>query len=85
MDKKGSSGLFDVTMGSYDGAETSELVGIYILHTLAEKIEKENTGLYLDDGLILLREHKGRQIDKARKDISKIFKGIGFNIEIKQI
>ena len=61
-------------MGSYDGAETCELVGIYILHKLADRIKKEDTGLYRDDGLILLREHNGRQIDKARKDITKIFR-----------
>ena len=81
--KKDSSGLFEATMGSYDGAETCELVGIYTLHKLANRIRKEDTGLYRDDGLILLREHNGRQIDKARKDITKIFKDIGFNIELK--
>ena len=70
-------------MGSYDGAETCELVGIYILHKLADRTKKDGTGLYRDDGLILLHRHNERQIDKARKDIAKISKDIGFNIEIK--
>mgnify|MGYP004361308217 CR=1 FL=1 len=70
-------------MGSYDGAETCELIGIYTLYRLAERINKEDTGLYRDDGLILLRELNGKDTDKARKDIIKIFKDIGFNIEIK--
>ena len=72
-----------MTMGNYDGAETCELVGIYILHKLADRIKKEDTGPYQDDGLILLRKHNGRQIDKARKDITKLLKGMDFNIEIK--
>ena len=49
--KKGDSGLFDVTMGSYDGAEVCELVGLYILNRSNEKYDKESTGLYRDDGL----------------------------------
>ena len=43
--KKGDSGLFDVTMGSYDGAKVCQLVGLYILNRLSEKYEKESTGL----------------------------------------
>ena len=44
--------LFDETMGSYDGAEICELVGIYILNILANKYDKNNIGLYRDDGLV---------------------------------
>ena len=45
--------LFDVTMGSYDGAEVCELVGLFILKHLGEKFGKENIGLYRDDGLAM--------------------------------
>ena len=38
--KKGTAGNFDVTMGSYDGAEVCELVGIYILSALRQRIDK---------------------------------------------
>ena len=38
--KKGNKGIFDVTMGSYDGAEVYELVEIYILNILAYKYGK---------------------------------------------
>ena len=34
--KKASSNLFDVTMGSYDGAETCELVGAFLLHNIRD-------------------------------------------------
>ena len=45
---------FDVTMGSYDGAEVCELVGLFILSKLNNKIHKEDSGLYRDDGLFIL-------------------------------
>lgn len=43
--KKSSSGLFDVTMGSFDGAETCELVDAYLLHYIRETHDY-NFGLY---------------------------------------
>ena len=48
MNKK--KGLFDVTMGSNDGAEICELIGLYLLFLLS----KLNLviGLYRDDGLV---------------------------------
>ena len=33
-------GLFDVTMGAYDGAEVCELVGTFLLDKICEKYEK---------------------------------------------
>ena len=48
--KKGES-LFDVTMGSHDGAEVCELVGLYLLHQMREKFPLVDFGLYSDDGL----------------------------------
>ena len=81
--KKGTAGNFDVTMRSYDGAEVCELVGIYILSALGQRIDKKDTGLYRDDGLIILRNCDGPTTDRIRKDIIRIFKQIGFKIEIK--
>ena len=81
--KEGTAGNFDVTMGSYNGDEVCKLVGIYILSTLPKRIGKRNTGLYREDGLIILRKCDGPTTDKIRKDIIKIFKQIGFKIDIK--
>ena len=70
--KKDTDSSFDVTMGSFDGAELCELIGIYIQSLLVnsiELIEKENTGLYRDDGLILLRNINSQQTDRLRKRI----------------
>ena len=36
-------------MGSYDGAEICDLVGLYILQVLGEKYGKDKIGLYRDD------------------------------------
>ena len=41
-------------MGSYDGAELCELIGIFTQSALQDLIRKEAMGLYRDDGLIVL-------------------------------
>ena len=44
-------GLFDVTMGSYDGAEVSELVGTFLLDKISVKYDKNSIGLYRNNEL----------------------------------
>ena len=61
-------------MGSFDGAELCELVGLYILHILGEKYGKHRIGLYRDDGLACFGYTSGPQADRIRKDFIKIFK-----------
>ena len=65
---------FDVTMGSFDGAELCELVGLYILHILGEKDGKRRIGWYSDDGLACFGNTSGPQADRIRKEFIKIFK-----------
>ena len=65
---------FDITMGSFDGAESCELVGLYILHMLSNIFDKEKLGLYRDDGLAVLRNVTARQADKIRKEVINKFK-----------
>ena len=43
--KKGTDSCFDVTVRSYNGVEICELVGIYLLSSLANIIDKNNSGL----------------------------------------
>ena len=43
---KKEGGEFDVTMGSYDGAEVCELVGLYVLEQLSKKFDKRSIGPY---------------------------------------
>ena len=77
--KRDSSNAFDVTMGSYDGAEICELVGLFILSKLKDTFGN-NIGLYRDDGLVLLDTKSGRLSDKARKDLTHAFNELGLNI-----
>ena len=81
--KKNTESCFEVTMGSVDGAEICELVGIRILSSLPNKLDKQSTGWYRDDGLALLINTSKQKTDRIRKEIIEIFKNAGFNIEIK--
>ena len=73
---------FDVTMGAYDGAEVCELVGIYLQSLLAERYNKNDFGLYRDDGLAVFRNVSGTQSEQIKKDFQRIFKENHLNIEI---
>ena len=69
-------------MGSYDGAEICELVGLLILHSLEQRFGK-NVDLYRDDGLAAIKTTSGRLADKARKDLVRIFDSLGLKISIQ--
>ena len=81
--KKSGIEEFEVPMGCLDGAEVCELVGVYILHLLKTAMRKENVGLYHDDGLGILRNSLGPEIERKRKQIIQIFKSCGLNITVK--
>ena len=51
LKKKEGSGLFDVAMGSYDGTEVCELIGMFALSQLPNWHNRYDIGLYGDDGL----------------------------------
>ena len=61
-------------MGSYDGAEICELVGLYILLVLGEKYGKYKVGLYREDGLACFGNINGSQAEQIRKEFISIFK-----------
>ena len=70
-------------MGSFDGAEICELVGLSIQSNLENIPPKTNFGLYQDDGVILLRNINGSKWEKKKQTIIEIFKGIGFSNDIQ--
>ena len=78
--KKGPT-TFDVTMGSYDGAETCELVGSFLLSQLQKKLG-QNIGLYRDDGLAIT-DATPKATENIKKDICRIFKDNGLRITIE--
>ena len=80
---KKEGGLFDVTMGAYDGAEICELVGTYLLSIISQKYNKNDIGLYRDDGLGVFSNTSGPQNERIKKDFVKIFKDKGLDIVIQ--
>jgi hypothetical protein len=77
--KRNSNSTFDVAMGSYDGAEICELIGLFILNSLQNLFGKD-IGLYRDDGLAVLNTKSGRLGDKARQTLTRAFNDLGLNI-----
>ena len=80
---KKESELFDVTMGAYDGAEVCELVGIFILYQLSRIYNKNDIGLYRDDGLAVFRNTSGPQAEKIKKHFQSMFRKNNLSIIVK--
>ena len=76
--KKGERS-FDVSMGSWDGAETCDLVGLFILSQLQHL--PVTLGLYRDDGLGV-SGLKPKENEALKKQISDVFKANGLGITI---
>ena len=80
--EKKSNPNFDVTMGSFDGAEICELVGLFLLNQMRDKFRNLNFGLYRDDGLGYTTSMSGSQQEKIKKEISQLYKTNGLEITI---
>ena len=74
---KKENSSFDVTMGSYDGAETCELVDLYLLSLCTKVIPC--LGIYRDDGLAVTRS-TARQREKLKQELIKVFQKEGLRI-----
>ena len=71
---KHSGSLFDVTMGSYDGAEICELVEMFLLSKQSDIIHIDSIGLHSDDGLAIIGKASGLEMERTRKKVIAIFK-----------
>ena len=80
-EKKSSASRFDITMGSFDGAETCELVGCYLLSCLTKKYGN-SIGLYRDDGLSAFNSNP-QQIERIKKGFCQIFRENDLKITVK--
>ena len=65
--KKSGNKEFDVPMGCFNASEVFVLVGVYILHLLRTVMRKENVALYHNDGLGILQNSSGPEIERKRK------------------
>ena len=66
-----SMGAYDRT--AYDGAEVCEFMGTYMLDVLSKKYNKNDFGVYWDDGLAVLKNKSGPQSEQGKKNIQKTF------------
>lgn len=48
--KRNGDKLFHLEMGSCNGVQVADLVGLYIFDTLKKEIKEANNGLYKNDG-----------------------------------
>ena len=69
-------------MGAWDGAESCDIVGLYLLDQLRNRIKELETGIYRDDALRVI-ETTARNIEKVRQKIVEIMKENGLNITSK--
>ena len=58
MVQKRECHYFDTPMGSFDGAGICELIGRFLHHSVNNKIDPNNHGLYHNDGLIIVDTQK---------------------------
>ena len=50
-------------MGSYDGAETAEVIGLYLPSKISKIIPNATAGLYRDDSLTLIPNANVQMLD----------------------
>ena len=79
--QKNESEGFDVTMGSYDGAETADLVGLFLLSKLQNL--GIDPGLYRDDGAAATGKLTPRQVSRLQDKIVAIFDEYGLDVTIE--
>ena len=75
--------LFDVTMEAYDGAEVCKLAGIFMLNKISKKYDKNDIGLYRDDGLVVFKNIRGPESERIKKNFQSLFEKYGLEIIIE--
>ena len=71
---------FDITIGSDEGAEECEMVGLFLLEKLNEIIPKEDMGIYRDDGLSVIPDN-GPNTARTVKKLHKLFNKYQLSIQ----
>ena len=70
-----------MAQGSFDGAETTDLVGLFLLEKL-RVVEEVDKGLYRDDMLGVTKLH-GKEAEKLKQKISEIFKAHDLTVKVE--
>ena len=74
--------LFDFIMGTYDGAEVCKLVGIFMLNKISEKYNKNDAGLYRNDGLAVFKNINSPESEGIKRNFQSLFEKYGLEIII---
>ena len=72
---------FDIPMGSYDSAEVTDLVGLYLLDQMRNQNWRITPGGYRDD-FAAYTDLTNKRADKIKDDIIEFFDRFGLKIEI---
>ena len=82
--KKKGDNNFDIMMGAWDSAESTDIVGLFLLNKI-RKIRVSNqgviVGLYRDDGLLVCRM-TARNTDIFKKKLQELFGYYGLRLQI---
>ena len=70
-------------MGSYDGIEVCELVGLYVLDILTKRFSHNKIGSHRDDGLVCFQNLSGPESEKVKKKLCNIFKERRLSITVE--
>ena len=73
---------FDVSMGSYDGAEICDICGLFLLAELEKLGLNGKFGSYKDDGLGVTSASP-RQTEKIKQEICKLYQKHGLQVTIE--
>ena len=57
---------FDITIGSSDSAEITDLVGVYLLDRLGDEFQEVGGGLYRDDILLVVKGLSNSQVERLK-------------------
>ena len=70
-------------MGAYDGAEVCKLVGIFMLNKISETYDKNDIGVYRDDGLAVFKNISGPKSERIKKNFQSLFRKYALEIKIE--
>ena len=67
-------------MVSYDEVKVCALISIFMLSLLGNEYNRNNIGLYKDDGLVVFKNTSGLPFENFKKTFQKMFKNKGLDI-----
>ena len=70
-------------MGSFDGAEVFELVGLFLFHKMKHLFGCNCVGLYRDDGLAVRNNISGPKTDRTQKQLIRLFQEYDMKISME--